>query len=286
MTLPTHVPTNTRFASVRTRLERYVPPPGWPSWIYEFALFVLKQGWACLFGALMLGLLLATHLFYPADLALARYDFLTLAALGIQLAMLALRLETWREAKVILAFHVVGTVMELFKTAYGSWIYPEPSLLRIGGVPLFSGFMYAAVGSYIARVWRIFDFRFEPYPGSPWPQLLALAVYVNFFAHHWLPDARLALCALLALLFWRTRVYFTVWRTPRWMPLLLGWLLVALFIWLAENLATFARAWTYPDQADGWQPVSPAKLGAWYLLMYISFVLVAEVHTSRGTKQA
>lgn len=269
---------HTRFARVRARLEAYAPQPGWQAWIYEFALFVFKQGWACLFGALMLVLLLATHFYYPADAPLARYDFLTIAALAVQIGMLALRLETWGEARVILAFHVVGTVMELFKTAYGSWIYPEPSLLRIGGVPLFSGFMYAAVGSYIARVWRIFDFRFEPYPRSPWPELLAVAIYVNFFAHHWLPDIRIVLFAALVLLFRRTKVYFTVWRTPRWMPLLLGWLLVALFIWFAENLATFARAWTYPDQVGGWQLVSPAKLGSWYLLMYISFVLVAAVH--------
>ena len=34
-------------------------------------------------------------------------------------------METWDEAKVILMFHVVGTGMELFKTAAGSWIYPE-----------------------------------------------------------------------------------------------------------------------------------------------------------------
>ena len=275
---------HTRFAAVRARLEAYAPPPGWPSWLYEFALFGFKQGWACLFGALMLALLLATHLYYPEGAALARYDFLALAALAIQLAMLALRLETLEEAKVILAFHVVGTVMELFKTAAGSWLYPEPSLLRIGGVPLFSGFMYAAVGSYLARVWRIFDFRFEPYPRSSWPQFLAVAIYVNFFAHHWLPDLRLLLFALMVLLFWRTRIWFTVWRTPRWMPLLVGWLLVALFIWLAENLATFARAWTYPDQADGWRLVSPAKLGAWYLLMYISFILVAAVHRPRGVR--
>ena len=275
-------PNHTRFARVRTRLEAFSPPPGWQSWAYEFALFVFKQGWACLFGALMLGLLLATHLLYPADAPLARYDVLTLAALGIQLGMLALRLETWSEAKVILAFHVVGTVMELFKTAYGSWLYPEPSLLRSGGVPLFSGFMYAAVGSYIARVWRIFDFRFEPYPRSPWPELLALAIYVNFFAHHWLPDVRLALFPALGMLFWRTPVRFTVWRQQRQMPLLLGWFLVALFIWLAENIATFARAWTYPHQADGWQLVPLTKLGAWYLLMYISFVLVAAVHRPRA----
>jgi uncharacterized membrane protein YoaT (DUF817 family) len=275
------VAAQTRFAAVRARLEAYEPPPGWPSWLYEFGLFVFKQGWACLFGALMLALLLATHLFYPAEASLARYDFLTLAALAIQVSMLAFRLETLEEAKVILAFHLVGTAMEVFKTYAGSWVYPEPSLLRIGGVPLFSGFMYAAVGSYLARVWRIFDMRFEPYPRALWTQLLAVAVYVNFFAHHWLPDVRLALFIAMAALFWRTRVWFTSWREQRWMPLLVGWLLVALFIWLAENIATFARAWAYPSQAEGWAMVSPAKLGAWYLLMYISFVLVATVHGAR-----
>jgi uncharacterized membrane protein YoaT (DUF817 family) len=273
--------THTRFAAIRARLERFEPPPGWPSWTYELALFTFKQGWACLFGALMLALLLGTYLFYPAHAPFARYDFLTLAALAIQLAMLGFRLETLGEAKVILAFHLVGTVMELFKTSAGSWLYPEPSLLRIGGVPLFSGFMYAAVGSYIARVWRIFDFRYTSYPRDWLTWLLAAAVYVNFFAHHWLPDIRLVLFAAMLLMFARTRIYFTVWKQPRWMPLLLGWFLVALFIWFAENIGTFARAWTYPDQAGGWSPVSPAKLGAWYLLMYISFVLVSAVNRPR-----
>jgi uncharacterized membrane protein YoaT (DUF817 family) len=104
---------------------------------------------------------------------------------------------------------------------------------------------------------------------------------VNFFAHHVLPDIRLLLFAAMGLLFWRTRVWFRVWREDRWMPLLVGWLLVALFIWFAENIATFSRAWLYPSQKDGWHLVSPAKLGAWYLLMYISFVLVAAVHRPR-----
>ncbi|MPS69241.1 MAG: DUF817 domain-containing protein [Novosphingobium sp.] len=276
----------TRFASIRQQLEDFTPAAGWRSWLYEFLLFGFKQGWACLYGGVLLALLVATHLFYPADAGLARYDFLTLAALAIQVAMLALRLETYDEAKVILAFHVVGTVMELFKTAYGSWQYPEESLLRIGGVPLFSGFMYAAVGSYIARVWRIFDFRFTRYPPIPATWVLAIAVYVNFFAHHWLPDIRIGLFAALAVLFARTRIRFRVWRADRWMPLLLGWLLVSLFIWFAENLGTFSRAWIYPDQQSGWTLVHPAKLGAWYLLMYISFVLVAAVHGIRRRTEA
>ena len=273
--------THSRFLAVRRRLEAFDPGPGWFGWLYEFGLFGFKQGWACLFGALLLVLLLGTHLFYPSDQALHRYDFLTLAAIGIQVGLLLFRLETLREASVILMFHLVGTVMELFKTHAGSWVYPEASVLHIGAVPLFSGFMYAAVGSYIARVWRIFDFRFAGYPPRWATWLLAAAIYVNFFAHHWTVDVRAVLFAATALLFWRTRVYFTVWREPRWMPLLAGFGLVALFIWFAENIATFANAWNYPNQRDVWQLVSPAKLGSWYLLMLISFVLVELVQRAR-----
>lgn len=247
-------------------------------WGFEFLMFGIKQGWACLFGGLMLVLLLGTHLLYPDDAPLARYDFLVIGAVAIQAAMLGLKLESWDEAKVIFVFHIVGTIMELFKTAAGSWIYPEPSLLRIGEVPLFSGFMYAAVGSYIARIWRIFDIRFTAYPPLWTTWLLAAGIYVNFFAHHWTVDIRWGLFALTAALFWRSRFHFTPDRTRRWMPVLLGFFLVALFIWVAENVGTFSRAWIYPDQADGWAPVSLAKLGSWYLLMIISVVLVSLVH--------
>ncbi|MEZ5682473.1 MAG: DUF817 domain-containing protein [Erythrobacter sp.] len=272
---------HSRFEAIRLRLESYDPGTGWRLWIYEFLLFGFKQAWACLFGGLMLAILLGTHLFYPDNIALHRYDFITLAAVAIQAGMLLFRLETWSEAKVILIFHVVGTVMELFKTAAGSWIYPEESLLHIGAVPLFSGFMYASVGSYIARVWRIFDFRYSGYPARWATYTLAAAIYVNFFAHHWLPDIRLVLFGATALLFWNTRVHFRNWRKHRWMPLLLGFFLVALFIWGAENIGTFARAWTYPGQEDSWQMVSLAKLGSWFLLMLISFVLVSLVSPVR-----
>ena len=132
-----------------------------------------------------------------------------------------------------------------------------------------------------ARVWRIFDFRFSGYPRAGWTYALALAIYGNFFAHHWLPDLRMVLFAVMAGLFWRTRVWFRNWRAHRWMPLLLGWFLVAAFIWFAENLATFSHAWIYPSQKLGWHLVAPEKLGAWFLLMYISFILVAAVHRPR-----
>lgn len=268
----------TRFARIRARLEAAQPTSGWKSWVYEFLLFGFKQGWACLFGALMLALLLGTHFLYPAGASLARNDFVTVMAILIQIGMLAFRLENWEEAKVILAFHVTGTVMEVFKTWAGSWTYDPGGVLHIGMVPFYSGFMYASVGSYIARVWRIFRFRFTPYPPCWMTIALSIAIYVNFFSHHWLPDIRLALFAATAILFWRTQVWFTPFRTERRMPLLLGWFLVATFIWFAENIATFAHAWSYPDQRHGWHMVGPTKLGAWYLLMIISFVMVSLVH--------
>ena len=209
---------------------------------------------------------------------MSRYDFLVVGAVAIQAAMLIFRLESWEEARVIFLFHIAGTVMELFKTAHGSWVYPEDSLLRIGAVPLFSGFMYAAVGSYIARVQRIFHIRVTRYPPLWTTWLLAAAIYVNFFAHHWLPDVRLALFAATVVLFGRSWFFFTADRERRSMPLLMGYLLVALFIWLAENLGTFARAWAYPGQDDIWEPVSLAKLGSWFLLMMVSVALVSLVH--------
>lgn len=248
------------------------------AFLFEFVSFGVKQAWACLFGGLMLGLLVTTYLFYPAHAALARYDFLTIAALIVQAGMLATRLETWEEARVIFAFHVVGTVMEVFKTGVGSWIYPEPSLLRIAGVPLFSGFMYASVGSYIARIWRIFGITFTRFPPLWLQGLLAAAIYANFFAHHFIPDIRIGLFIATLLVYGPCTFHFRPDLKVRSWPAVVGLILVALFIWFAENLGTFARAWIYPVQHDGWRLVSPAKLGSWYLLIIISFVLVAAIH--------
>jgi uncharacterized membrane protein YoaT (DUF817 family) len=246
-------------------------------WAYEFLLFGLKQAWACLFGASLLVLILGAHLWWPAHAPLARYDFLVICAVIIQILFLATRLERWDEALVILIFHVVGTAMEVFKTAHGSWVYPEHSLLRIGGVPLFSGFMYASIGSFMARAIRLFDIRFERYPPLWAPWLLAVASYVNFFTHHFVPDIRLWLFAASAVMFARTQVWFTPDRKARRMPLLASSLLTAMFIWIAENLGTFAGAWAYPNQRHGWVMVGPGKIGAWYLLILLSFVLVTLV---------
>jgi len=189
-----------RFVDGEARLGSWAAQRPVTSFVYEFIRFGVKQAWACLFGGAMVALIVGTALWYPRGAFLARYDFMFLMALAIQAAMLAFKLETLDEAKVILIYHVVGTILEVFKTGVGSWIYPEPSIFHVAGVPLFSGFMYASIGSYIARAWRLFDFRFTHHPPLWSVDLLGLAIYANFFAHHYTNDLRIILFAAAAAL--------------------------------------------------------------------------------------
>ena len=264
------------------------PRGGWRDWLADFWAFGLKEAWASLFGGLLLAAILVTAWLWPGEAAvwgLYRYDWLLLFAVAVQVAMLATGLEEPREAAVIAVFHVVATVMEVFKTAVGSWAYPEPAVFRItafgGSVPLFAGFMYSAVGSYIARAWRVLEFRFTGYPPLWKAGLLAAAIYANFFTHHYAVDLRWPLVAMSLVVFGRCTVWFRPGRRYRRMPQPVANLLVALFIWVAENAATFARVWVYPNQRGGWQMVKLDKLVAWYLLMLLSGFLVTLVHRPR-----
>lgn len=254
---------------IRQTLSRL--PTGWR----EFVLFGLKMAWSCLFGAAMLCLMIATHLWWPATLPVHRYDFLFGSALVIQALMLWTRLESLDEMKVIGLYHVIGTVMEVFKTHMGAWAYPEPSVFHIGGVPLFTGFMYGSVGSFIARAIRVFDMRFSSYP-KPWTTwLLAFAIYANFYADSFGYDFRLYIFTAAVLLFRRCFIYFRPDERVLSMPLLLAATLTAFFLWLAENVGTFTHTWSYPGRP--WALVPLAKMGAWGLLLGVSFVTVTLV---------
>lgn len=241
----------------------------------EFLVFGAKQAWACTFGALLLATMAVVHLTVPVG---SRNDVTTVAAVLLQVGMLVFGLETVRELRVVLLFHVVGTVMEVFKTHMGSWTYEQSGVLVVLGVPLFSGFMYGAVGSYMVRVYRLFDLRFDRYPRQWVLAVLAALVYANFFGHHFVWDARYVLLALVVLLFGATTMHARVHRTVLRMPVLVAMGLVALFIWVAENVATWAGAWSYPAQAAAWHPVAPTKIVAWLLLMLISVALVTWVY--------
>ena len=243
----------------------------------EFVMFTLKQAWACLFGGLFLIMIIFTSMIWQVDWPVQRYDALFLFAIITQVLFLALNLESLREAKVILLFHIVGTVMEIFKLKMGSWAYPEPGLFKIADVPLFSGFMYASVGSYMARVIRIFDMRFAHYPPLWITVVLAIAIYGNFFTHHYTYDIRNLLFISTLLIFWRTRIWFHIGQTPRWMPLPLAAFLSAFFMWIAENVGTMTGTWIYSGQG-AFELVRWGKLGSWYLLLYISFLLVTLVY--------
>jgi uncharacterized membrane protein YoaT (DUF817 family) len=247
--------------------------------IKEFWIFGLKQANASLFGGFLLFVMLITSLWYPLE-SIHRYDFIFLAAIFFQLFLLAFKFETVKESLVIVIFHLVATIMELFKTsdAIGSWSYPEEYFFGIANVPLFTGFMYSAVGSYIARAWRIFDFNYSYYPNKKATVVLVCLIYLNFFSHHYVWDMRWVLLMATIILFYRTHVYYKIIKTHRNMPLLLGWALVALFIWFAENIATYANIWIYPNQQSAWQMVPIAKLSSWFLLMLLSFVLVSFIN--------
>lgn len=259
---------------LRLAIRRALAPLPW--WLSEFILFGLKQAWACLFAAIMLGLILLTKLAWQPEWPLHRYDFLFLSALVIQVLFLRLKMESLDEAKVILVYHLTGTVMEIFKVQMGSWAYPEPSIIQIARVPLFSGFMYASVGSFMARTIRVFDMRFTHYPPMWQTYLLALAIYINFFSHHYLPDIRYVLFAMTVIVFRRVNIHFTTDQTTLHMPLVAAAFFSSIFLWLAENIGTITGTWIYPTQ-KAWHVVSFGKLGSWYLLLFVSFVLVTLV---------
>lgn len=261
---------------IRTRMQ---------GWLGELVMFFLKQGWAALFGILFLIALIGTKLVWQDDWAMQRYDGLFIFAVTTQIAMLYFKLETWDEARVILLFHATGTAMELFKIHMGSWSYPEPGLFVIGGVPMFSGFMYASIGSYIARVIRIFQMQFAPYPPLWVTFLFGALIYVNFFAHHFVPDIRLGLFAGSLILFGRTRIWFYVGQAPRWMPMPLAAFLCAFVVWIAENVGTMTGTWIYAGQS-GMQMVSFAKMGSWYLLLWVAFVTVTIVSRNALSRAA
>jgi len=256
------------------------------AFIYEFIVFGLKQARACVFAGSFFALLFLSH--HLPLFGLARYDFLFLAAIFLQIILYVFKLETWNEVKVIFLFHIVGLVLELYKTsaAIGYWSYPEEAFFKIATVPLFSGFMYAAVGSYISLSWKIMRLRLEHPPNYTLAIGLSILIYLNFFTHHFLPDFRYVLMLLVFILFFRTRVYFTVLKEQRWMHMNVAFVLIAFFIWIAENISTYYGAWKYPDQIHTWTLVGFGKIGSWFLLVIISFIIVAYLKHYRAMQRS
>lgn len=245
--------------------------------VVEFLYFGIKEARACLFAGLFfvsIFLVPKTGLF-----GLPRYDALLVIALAIQAFMIWSRLETLDEAKAICLFHAVGFALEVFKTssAIQSWSYPDFAYTKVLGVPLFSGFMYAAVGSYIIQAWRLFDLRVQHHPSYWMATLIALAIYANFFTHHFIGDYRWYIAACALGLYARATVTFRPYDRDRRMPLLVSFVLIGFFIWLAENISTFFGIWAYPNQIGAWSVVHIGKWSSWSLLVIMTFTIVAHL---------
>ena len=245
--------------------------------IVEFLYFGAKEARACLFAGLFF---LSIFLVPRAGLfGLPRYDVLLVIALAIQALMIWTRLETWDEAKAILLFHIVGFVLEVFKVSSSiqSWSYSDFGYTKVLGVPLFSGFMYAAIGSYIIQAWRLFDLRIRHHPPYWMATLIAVAIYLNFFTHHFIGDYRWYIAACAIGLYARSTVVFRPYDRDRQMPLLLAFVLIGLFIWLAENISTFFGIWHYPNQLGAWSAVHIGKWSSWSMLVIMTITIVAHL---------
>lgn len=61
------------------------------------------------------------------------------------------------------------------------------------------------------------------------------------------------------------------------MPLLLSFMLIGFFIWLAENISTFYGLWQYPNQFGAWATVHIGKWSSWSLMVIMTFTMVANL---------
>lgn len=256
------------------------------AWSYEFGVFVIKEARACIFAGSFFVLLFASN--HIPLFGFARYDLLFVSAIAIQAVLYYTGVETKDEVKVIFLFHIVGLLLEAYKTnpAIGSWSYPEPAFFKLGTVPLYSGFMYAAVGSYISQAWRILYLELERPPRYAVAMVLSVLIYVNFFTNHVLVDVRWPLIVAVFVVYARTWVSFVIVEKRRRMPLSLSFLLIAFFIWIAENISTYFGAWQYPDQIHAWNVVSTQKITSWFLLVIISFLIVAYLKHYKAVRAA
>ncbi len=251
--------------------------------LVEFLYFGIKEARACLFVA---GFFLAMVLTPRAGVfGVPRYDVLLVVALAIQAGMVWSRLETWDELKAVSLFHVIGFALEVFKVSgsIGSWSYPDFAYTKVWGVPLFAGFMYASVGSYIIQAWRLLDLRVRHHPPYWMATCIAILIYLNFFTHHYIGDYRWYLAACALGLYARTEVVFRPLDRDRRMPLLLGFVLTGFFIWLAENIGTFWGVWRYPNQLGAWSSVHLSKWSSWSLLVIMTFTIVASLKHVKAT---
>lgn len=259
-------------------LRRRVSDAPLTACVRELTAFGYKEAISCLFPVFIFLMLALTKLVSVPYIP--RYDLLLLACLAMQWFMYSLGIESKKEVLIVCCFHFLGVAMEIFKVSQGAWLYPEEAYSKFMGVPLYSGFMYASVASYICQAWKHFKIRLDFWPSTSQSSCFAVVIYGNFYSNAFVPDLRFVIILLLLLCFWKTRVSFETNGIIRRMPMLLGFVLISFFIWLAENAGTFLGAWRYPYQEGNWTLVRFQLMSSWFLLVIVSVIIVTLIKRS------
>jgi uncharacterized membrane protein YoaT (DUF817 family) len=204
--------------------------------MWECLYFCLKHARAGLFA----GLFFIPFFITPTTgmLSIARDDILFGLAIGIQIWMHKTKLQSNHELKMVILFYVLGFILEYFKlkTATGIETLAHTSWSNINGVPLFVGFIYAALSSYMMQAWRLFTLRIRHYPPYWMAITLAGLSYLHFFSQH---DYVAYFTACAVGLYGPSLILFKSHSRERQAPLLLSAILIGGFIYLANSICHF-----------------------------------------------
>ncbi len=239
------------------------------NWIIDFLYFGYKQLKGITFGLLLvIGFLLTTNLEH-------RYDILFIYAIVIQVILYKFKFETKSDIYVICIFHLIGLSMELIEVNINhSWSYNDTGLFYIGSVSIFTGFMYAAVGSYVTKEFKLLDLKLNNMPSNKFLIIYSIAILANFIFNNYVYDFRYFLIIILILFYSKVKLnYKPNERKYQFYPPL-TFLLIGFFIWIAENISTYQGIWVYPNQIPVWHMVHLSKITSWMLLSIVSFNLV------------
>lgn len=147
-------------------------------------------------------------------------------------------------------------------------------IFYIASVPIFTGFMYASIGSYMAKEFKLLKLRVEKMPSNIVLIIFSIAIYANFILNNHIFDFRYILIIVMLVLYSPVDLYFTLGRIEYKFNLPLAFFLIGFFIWIAENISTYLGIWSYPNQVPIWHFVHFSKITSWMLLSIVSFNLV------------
>ena len=91
-------------------------------WFKDLFWFACQQALSCIFAVSIFAGLIATRYVH---FGIPRYDVMLIWCIILQIAMVASKLESLDELKVICLFHLVGLCLEIFKVHIG----PGPILM-------------------------------------------------------------------------------------------------------------------------------------------------------------